>query len=542
MILCLLGPVKHGAAQVVWEYHGKEIYNYLTRMAQKGLVVFDDNIRPLSRKYLADCLDSLSLKSTRLSAVEQKELAFYLQEYGLEKATPGVSDTIRPRFLKFDPYHRWRSFYAVGQGIVLMADPVFTASTVHGTGKSFNRSSSGLHFWGQAGRHWGFQFFYHDITESGTGIDFLKQGTSEPGYDRRDTTRRKSLNYTPFRGNISYAFRNGSLSVGQDHLLWGYGENGRIVLSDKAPAYPYIRFDYHPFPWLRFNYVHAWLNSNMVDSANTIINPSGAGVFGGVRESYIPKFMATHSLSVKPFKGIELALGESIVYSDRLDVGYLFPLMFFKVYDNIVNNGNINAGSNGQLFAQISSRNNLPKTHLYGSLFIDEIRLSALFDRAKSRNQVGITLGGSVTDVIVPYLTLGLEYTRIQPFVYRNLIPTQNYTSHDYSLGDWMGMNSDRLIYTVKYTPIPKLKCIFRYQSTRKGGDGTIAQQYLIQPQPPFLFDLQRLQKEIYWQVSYEWLNNLSLNAYFSTQKNDDRITLQKTTVTTASIGFTYGL
>ena len=41
-------------AQVVWENHTKEIYNYLSRLAQKGVIGFDDNIRQLSRKYIAD--------------------------------------------------------------------------------------------------------------------------------------------------------------------------------------------------------------------------------------------------------------------------------------------------------------------------------------------------------------------------------------------------------------------------------------------------------------------------------------------------------
>jgi hypothetical protein len=276
--VAMLFFVKKTSAQV-WEYHGKEVYNYLSRLAQKGLVVFDDNIRPLSRKYIADCLDSLSQHPEKLSAVEQKELAFYNQEYGRELRPAIMADTMHPAFLKFDPYKRWRSFYAAGKNIFLVADPVFTASTFHGTGKSFNVTSSGLHFWGQAGTHWSFQFFYNDITESGTGIDFNKQGTPETGYVKRDTANRRSLNYTHFRGNIAYAFKNGSLSFGQDYLLWGYGENGRIVLSDKAPTYPYIRFDYQPFPWLRFNYTHAWLSSNVIDSGDTRLIPSSRRVW-----------------------------------------------------------------------------------------------------------------------------------------------------------------------------------------------------------------------------------------------------------------------
>ena len=529
-----------GSAQTVWEYHGKEVYNYLSRMAQKGLIVFNDNIRPLSRKYIGDCLDSLSRRSTDLSVTEKKELSFYSQEYGTEMDT--ALDTAKPQTLWFkkDPYKRWRSFYASNKEVLLVADPVFTASTYQGSGTSINKTSSGVNFWGRIGKHWGFQFFYNDITESGTGIDFSKQFSPETGYVKRDTTVRSSLNYSHLRANISYSWRTGSLSFGQDYLLWGYGQNGKVVLSDKAPVYPYIRFDQQIFPWMTFNYTHAWLSSAIVDSTRTIHIPGG--VYGGDQEFFVPKYMATHTLQIRPLKGLDLSIGESIIYNDPAYVGYLFPLMFFKVYDNMVNNGHIVSGSNGQFFAQLSSRNHIPKTHLYGTLFIDEIRTSTMFNSEKSRNQLGGTFGASVTDVLVPYLTLGLEYTRIQPFVYRNLLPAQNYTSNDFLLGDWMGSNADRISYSIGYTPIPKLKCQARYQSIRKGGMGTLAEQYFQEPQPPFLSGPLIRQQEFLFQCSYEWINNLSFTGFYQSIAQQIEVSSKKTTQHTFSIGFTYGL
>ncbi len=538
ILICILcGCYTCLQSQVVWEYHGKEVYNFLSRMAQKGTIRFDDNIRPLSRKYIADCLDSLSRKP--LAVTEKKELSFYSQEYGNEmdsSQSPGEGTA----FFKADNYKRWRSFSARTKNALLQVDPVFTASTLHGSGRSVNLSSSGLNFWGYIGKNWGFQFFYNDISESGTGIDSTKQDTPETGFIRKDTAAHKTLNYSHLRGSISYSWKNGSLSFGQDYLLWGYGENGRIVLSDKAPAFPFVRLDYQLFPWLKFNYTHTWLNSNLIDSNR--IYPRGNSIYGNTRDQYIPKFMATHSLQIRATKGLDISVGESIVYSDRLDVGYLFPLMFFKVYDNIVSNGNIRTGSNGQLFVQISSRNNIPKTHLYATLFVDEIRIATLFNKSKSRNQLGITIGGSVTDIGLPYLTVGVEYTRMNPFVYRNLIPAQDYTSYDYSLGDWMGNNFDRIIYSLKYTPLPRLKCLFRFQSSRKGGPGTLAQQYFQSPQPGFLFDLRYKREEFYLQAAYELVNNLSLKAFYSTLTEDNRITAKKNTTQAISLGFTYGL
>ncbi len=526
-------------SQAVWENNTNEVYHFLYRMAQKGIIDFDDNIRPLSRIYLGSCLDSLSVKTSLLSKTELKELVFYQQEYTDKLLN---TQTAPSRFLKKDTYNRWRLLDINTDNFMMRVDPVLTAATIQGTNKNVQQYSSGVSLYGYAGKHWSYYFSYNDVNEKGTGLDTLRLFTPQSGIVTKIASNKKSHNYSELRGGITYSFKNGSISFAQDQLLWGYGDNGRIVLSNKSPAYPFIRLDYKPLPWLSFNYVHAWLNSSILDSSKTYPTGISGGAFNAQREFFIPKFMATHSIRVTPIKGLDISFGESMVYSDRLDVGYLIPVLFFKVYDNLVNNNNINAGSNGQLFAQISSRNHIPKTHLYGSLFIDEIRIASIFDKNKSRNQLGFTVGASTTDLIIPYLTMGVEYTRINPFVYRNLLPAQNYTNSNYTMGDWMGNNADRFIYTIRYTPIAKLKCLMRYQYIRKGGMGTLNQQYFQQPQPGFLFDLQANQQEFELQVAYEWINKLNLYGQFDSQHIKNYVTNSTQTNQLVTLGVRYGL
>jgi hypothetical protein len=141
-----------------------------------------------------------------------------------------------------------------------------------------------------------------------------------------------------------------------------------------------------------------------------------------------------------------------------MDPGFLIPINLFKFYDNNRSNYLIEAGSNGQYFFSINSRNQIKNTHLYGTLFIDEIKVSALFNQKEKRNQLGYTLGASITDLLIPYLTIGTEYTRVNPFVYNNLIPAQTYTSYGFNLGDWMVNNFDRAIVYARYNPLPKLQ------------------------------------------------------------------------------------
>lgn len=505
-------------AQAVYENHHAEIYNYLARMAQKGIIDFEDHIRPLTRTYLNTCLDSVNANKNKLSPIEKQELLFYIQEYNtINKNEPLVNSQVQ--FLKKDRAGRWRSMFAENANASIYIEPVFSGALVEGPHISYREQSAGLHFFGTAGKHFSYQFFANDVNLDGKGYDTTRMNSNESGFVRKDTSNHKNLNYAEFRGSINYSFKNGNISFGQDHLLYGYGENGRVVLSDKAPAFPFLRFDYNPFPWLRFNNTHAWLNSKIIDSSKTY--GTGNEIFGGVRQLFIPKFMATHSVLIKAAKGLDISAGESIIYSDHFDVGYLIPVMFFKLYDQMVNNSHIQAGSNEQLFFNISSRNQLKNTHLYMSVFIDEIRISTIFDKTKSRNQLGYTIGGAFTDYPIKYLTFNAEYTRINPFVYNNLIPAQTYTSQGYTLGDWMGSNADRLLLSIKYTPIAKLKLLVRYQALRKGDIGSIVDQYLQEPQPPFLFGNLTSRNELFMQTSYELYNGLVLKAWYSKWNNN---------------------
>jgi len=79
-----------------------------------------------------------------------------------------------------------------------------------------------------------------------------------------------------------------------------------------------------------------------------------------------------------------------------------------------------------------------------------------------------------------------------------------------------MGNNADRWVVSAKYSPIPRLRLMARYQFIRKGSAGTPEQQYDINnPQPPFLFGLQRKEAEFLFRANYELINNLYLMGSF---------------------------
>ena len=485
--------------QNVWENTNSEVHPFLYRMAQRGLIEYIDLIKPINRVHVLNSLNILKQKDSALNNVEKNELTFYLQEYNRP-----LKEKIS--LFKKDQNKRWRAGAIVSNDFEFYIDPLLGINNFSGNNKNVKQLSNGFELWGTAGKNknLGYQVYYRDYTETGTINNNFREESTTQGNILIGAKSNNKINYTDIRANINYSFKKGNISFGKDNLIWGYGESSNIVLSNKAPSYPYFRLDYKPLKWLNFNYTHAWLNSNIADSSLSYFTNTGR-IDNDFRLVFVQKYLATHSIEVQPMKGLNIAIGESIVYSDKMDPGFLIPINLFKFYDNNRSNYLIEAGSNGQYFLSLSSRNQIKNTHLYSTIFIDEIKVSSLFNKTESRNQLGFNLGGSITDVFIPYLSLGAEYTRVNPFVYSNLIPAQTYTTYNYSLGDWMGNNFDKALLFAKYTPMAKLKLVARYQKIRKGGPGSIYEQYAVQPQPNFLFDYIKTRSDIFLQARYEY-------------------------------------
>ena len=76
-----------------------------------------------------------------------------------------------------------------------------------------------------------------------------------------------------------------------------------------------------------------------------------------------------------------------------------------------------------------------------------------------------------------------------------------------------MGNNFDRAIIYARYNPMARLQLYARMQQIRKGGNGTIYEQYVMQPQPAFLNNLQYNRSDWLLQIKYECINNLYLKS-----------------------------
>jgi hypothetical protein len=500
--------------------HQVSVVEFLDRMAQKGNIVFNNFMKPVDRTQVYNLLEKLQSNSNLL-AIEKQEVSFYIALYKFDNINlnPVSSKEIQPNFsyLNKNIQYQPHAFVYTDKDFRVMADPVIEL-TKQTYSKQNNISSTGFQLMGYAGKRIGFQFSVRDINEKGD-YDSTRIENNLPGFNRKPTTSNNLLNYSQMNATISYRLNKGMITAGQDRNVMGFGQMGNIVLSDKAPSYPFVRLQYQPTTWIKFNYMHAWLQSGVLDSTKSY--GLGNTVYGGKRLIYVPKFMATHFIELMPMKGLSFNIGESIIYTDNIELPFIIPISFFKAYDNSRFGDNISSGANGQIFMGFSSRNQLPKMHLYGQLFIDEIRVESIFNQSKSRNQWGYQLGASVTDFYLPTMTLTAEITRVNPFVYRNFIPAQNYTSAGFPLGDWMGSNADRTYLSAQYKPKAKLSVKTYYMLMHKGGPGTIQDQYFGTPQLKYGYDPIYKRTELGLVFTYELFNNIafSLNCIHVNQK-----------------------
>ncbi len=515
-------------AQIVYEPLHRDVYKFLSRLSQKSVIVFDDQVRPVSRKYIAQKLIEATEKSFQLTALEKEELEFYSKDFKFEFDM--INDvkiySSQITIVGYDEGDRLRLFGYRNDLFSINLSPILGMKIGSRDSEKLTHFWNGIYTYGYIDKYIGFSFNFRDNSESGNTIDKTKEFTPVTGVEAKSSLNspiysQDKMEYSESKAVLSTDWSWGSFAIGKDFLEWGYGESGLLVFSQKPPSYGFIRLDIKPVEWLKFNYMHGWLSSGVIDSNSIFYNNAGTISF-----SFVDKFIATHSIIITPISGLDFSIGESIIYDEALEFLYLMPIMFFRLADHQLSEQVNAAGGNAQIFFGISSKGQIKNTHLYGTLFIDELTISGLFDSYKQRNQLGFTLGGSVTDLPIENLTAKIEYTKIYPFVYQHYIQTSDYKSADYILGHWMGHNADLIHASLNYRFLRGLQATVWGQYIRKGEDGNVEQQYNIQPQPPFLFGLRKnygyLGAEIKYEYTHELFAKLSYQTTNSSVQQED--------------------
>ncbi len=475
-------------AQVVFQQTANSsVYSFLEEMASLRYIEMNSAVKPYSRKFIATQLDVLDKEYRELlNTRQQRELDFYLSDFGKE-------------------LHRSKDAFKKRFDVLYYTDSIFLASVNPVLNIDYNLSENifnrqvGVDIFSYLGKGWGAYFNFKDNYENKkiTAPSYLNQRI---GGDLRNL-RDGGSEFSEMRGGLTYAWNWGHVGLVQEYIQWGNHYNGSTILSGRSPLYPQFVLNVKPTSWIEFNSFHAWLNTDIVDSTRTYTIPSNGRIV------FRKKYLSANLFTFTPIRHLALSLGNSTIYSDiDFHPAYLIPFFFHRPIDHTLS-ANINdAGQNSQLFFDVSSRN-INHLHLYGSIFIDELRLSTLFNEEERRDQVSYKIGAKVFNLPTNF-NINVEYTLNRPAVYRHYIPVQQYESSNYPLGHYLGENADELFISLSYRPFARFYGQFSYTKARKG-NATLLVGGNTATALPFLETLEYDYQEVGLKFRYEWRNDI---------------------------------
>jgi len=522
----LLGSVSH--SQSIYLPTSHEVYWFLKRMEARELLTnYRDAVKPLSRLEITTRLKALESRVNEMTPMERDEYEFLKGEFTYELA-----------FLAGDPEPseiRWHLVSTEYKGGVMNFDLIGRFSYLSLYNGHDRLRDQGVRLYGYAFNDVGYYFNFADSREVGSGINVNKVNTPDPGIVLTKQTS-EAIEYNTTEAQLTFHIGAFQFSLEKMQNDWGLARHGNLTFSYKAPSYPQIKMRVPVTDWLDFTYLHAELNSNIIDSSRSYHAYSSS-----LMDIYRPvdhlKYMAAHMVEFTPFKGVDVSLGESVVYSDRGPLLiYLIPIMFFKSAEHY--NGD---KDNIQWFGNLDL-NVIPKLNLYFSLFIDELNLDDITKPLQERNQIGVTAGFQTYDIPFKNLELIAEYTRINPWVYSHKYPETDFTNNGYVMGNWMGQNADNLYLDLSYRPKRSIAVGAMMQVFRKGGLADVAYQYRT-PSLPFLHGPSHEERSFGLHARYEIFRDGFLDAHArSLTLSDESLGINKEKKIEWGVSLRYGL
>lgn len=453
-----------------------KLYDYLDELITDGVINAQTAIRPYSRIQVANMLRQAQDADSLLDTRQQKELAFYLNEFALEL------DTMVNNYVQFTDHSTYNISVANPQFSYRKADNNFKFRLRPILGADILASSKGailqrwygaemqmdiaqhLSIWGSlrdyswSGNWLSSKYFpTEDERRLGARIHYGASQT-HPALSPIAGVQYKEASYggdfSDSKGGISLYSWWGSISLQRENIAWGNAYYASNILSGRAPAAPMIALQLTPCKWFQFDYFHAWLVSNVMDSTYFYLENTTKPGYQDKEYRPLNKFMAANMLTFTPIKHLSFSFGNSIIYAENsIQAAYLIPIAFYKSLDHLLTKGIASQNQNSQLFASLSVRP-VEHLHLYGSFYVDEFKLARLKPSNAEHNPVSYLLGFNCSGWPVRGLSLKGEFTRTGIACYTHSIDALTWTSNSFNMGHYMGDNAQSIYAELAYRPI----------------------------------------------------------------------------------------
>ena len=451
-----------------------KLYDFLDELLADGVLVHQTAVLPYSRKQVATMLLEAQDADSLLNIRQKRDLAFYLNEYALER------DTMVSNYVQYTDHSTYNVSLADPQFSYRSKDNMFKMRLRPILGGNLLMSKKGVIFHRWYGAELQMDIAKHlsiwgSLRDNSWSGDWLNKTYFPTDNDRRLGARihygasqlqpalmpiagvqYKEANYggdfSDSKGGISLYAWWGSISVQRENIRWGDAYHASNILSGRAPAAPMISLQLTPCKWFQFDYFHAWLVSNVVDSTYYYVEETTNGAVRNYRP--MNKFMAANMFTFTPIKQLSISFGNSIIYAERsIQAAYFIPIAFYKSLDHLLTKGLRTQNQNSQAFASLSVRP-VEHLHLYGSMFVDEIKFSRFKPSNKENNPLSYLVGFNWSGWPVKGLSLKAEFVRSYIASYIHSIEVLDYTTNSFDMGHYLGDNAQSIYAELAYRPI----------------------------------------------------------------------------------------
>ena len=449
------------------------VYEFLDELANAQIISINSAVKPYSRLFIANSLKEADEKREQISLRQQKELDFYLMDFGKELKNGATVQRDNGATVQRDNGATILWFKGtkgkMRRDLFYYKDSLFslTVNPILG-GEIFTNSSGQATYWRNGLeahayiQHWGFYASLRDNHE--------KPLLGLPAYltQRVDGHIKNATDWSDMQGGVTYSWKWGSAGFVKDELQWGTNYNGANIFGGNNPTFIQLRLHLNPVKWFEFNYFHGWLNSMVVDSSRSFWVTNSYGTY--YREVYHKKYISANIFTFTPVKFLIISAGNSIIYDNlRINPAYLVPLFFYKSVDHSVSSGIDNM--NSQMYFDISSRQ-IKNLHLYATLFVDELSVSRFFKKDEW-NFISWKAGFSLSNYPVKDLSLTTEFTYTYPLAFQHYVPTITFKSNGYNLGHYLRDNSREWFVAFDYRPLRTLDIRLYFIDAIRGPDYT---------------------------------------------------------------------
>ncbi|MDH7514313.1 MAG: hypothetical protein QHI48_00355 [Bacteroidota bacterium] len=431
------------------------VYDFLDRMHVKQIVTgYSRTILPLERRAITSFLRQIDTRIDELEEGEKSLLLRYRNEFieeeeGNQRAAVLFRDGTKGILSDDEKYlYTWASEDHNSRLYIEALGSIEYRFFV-------NKKKSSNVFMGRVGGRirgtFGGVLGYGMQATNGT----LSGDTS---YARKDPFLKQAVNFADWgnaffdlsEGHLSHGWSWGALSLSRERIMVGNSPWSKTIISDRARVFDAFRFDVFTSDF-RFTYIHGFLmgEKELVENA---------------RPHYPGKYLVYHRAEMDLFQFLRVGLFESVIYSQRsLDPAYLLPVNFFKSVEHATGDRD-----NPMLGIEMQSLC-LKGTEFYGSWLIDDIDFGKIGNGWWGNKfiwQIGVLNDDLFTDT-----RIGMEYTRIEPYVYSHIFRNNDYTMNGVALGLDLPPNSDRIRCSISWKPSTKFESTVCLSMDRHGAN-----------------------------------------------------------------------